>query len=50
MTLLVHWRSCHQQNVPFIDQVLAETLIRNTVLSRVRHYFRHQTGGEDHAS
>jgi hypothetical protein len=34
----------------FIDQVLAETLIRNTVLSRVRHYFRHQTVGEDHAS
>jgi hypothetical protein len=34
----------------FIDQVLAETLTRHTVLSRVRHYFRHQTVGEDHAS
>lgn len=33
----------------FIDQVLAETLARSVVLSRVRCYFREQKTGEDHA-
>ena len=34
----------------FIDQVLAETLIRSMVLARVRKYFRHpKNSGEDHA-
>jgi len=33
----------------FIDQVLAETLTRSVVLSRVRNYFREQKPGEEHA-
>jgi hypothetical protein len=33
----------------FIDQVLAETLTRSVVLSRVRCYFREQKPGEEHA-
>ncbi len=33
----------------FIDQVLAETLTRSVVLSRVRCYFRDQKTGEEHA-
>jgi hypothetical protein len=31
----------------FIDQVLAETLIRRVVLARVREYFRHKRGRQD---
>ncbi|WP_310319346.1 IS481 family transposase [Paraburkholderia terricola] len=34
----------------FIDQVLAETLVRRIVLARVRDYFRHRKPGEGHAS
>ncbi len=34
----------------FIDQVLADTLTRSVVLSRVRSYFRDQKRGEEHAS
>ncbi|WP_208116722.1 DDE-type integrase/transposase/recombinase [Burkholderia pseudomallei] len=34
----------------FIDQVLAETLVRRIVLARVRDYFRHRKSGEGHAS
>ena len=30
----------------FIDQVLAETLIRSVVLARIREYFRHRKGKE----
>jgi hypothetical protein len=33
----------------FIDQILAETLTRSLVLSRVRSYFREQKTGEEHA-
>jgi transposase-like protein len=33
----------------FIDQVLAETLTRSIVLSRVRSYFREHKTGEEHA-
>lgn len=33
----------------FIDQVLAETLMRRIVLMRVRDYFRTKTSGEKHA-
>lgn len=33
----------------FIDQVLAETLNRNVVLTRVRDYFRNKQSGGDHA-
>lgn len=33
----------------FIDQVLAETLMRSAVLARVRRYFRDKTAGEEHA-
>ena len=31
----------------FIDQVLAETLMRRVVLARVRAYFRHRKGARD---
>jgi hypothetical protein len=34
----------------FIDQILAETLTRSVVLSRVRSYFRDPKRGEEHAS
>jgi hypothetical protein len=34
----------------FIDQILADTLTRSVVLSRVRSYFRDQKRGEEHAS
>ncbi|WP_429498478.1 hypothetical protein ACQUFY_03220 [Robbsia andropogonis] len=34
----------------FIEQVLAETLVRRIVLARVRDYFRHRKSGESHAS
>ncbi|WP_198387981.1 DDE-type integrase/transposase/recombinase [Burkholderia ubonensis] len=34
----------------FIEQVLAETLVRRVVLARVRDYFRHRQSGEGHAS
>ncbi len=34
----------------FIDQALAETLVRNIVLKRVRDYFRYKKSGEGHAS
>lgn len=34
----------------FIEQVLAETLVRRIVLARVRDYFRHGKSGEEHAS
>lgn len=34
----------------FIDQVLAETLVRRVILARVRDYFRHRKSGEGHAS
>jgi hypothetical protein len=34
----------------FIDQVLADTLVRRIVLARVRDYFRHKKSGEGHAS
>ena len=30
----------------FIDQVLAETLMRRVVLERVREYFRHKKGAQ----
>jgi len=33
-----------------IDQILAETLTRSVVLSRVRSYFRERQSGEEHAS
>jgi hypothetical protein len=33
----------------FIDQVLAETLMRRIVLMRVRDYFRTKPSGEKHA-
>lgn len=33
----------------FIDQILADTLTRSVVLSRVRSYFREQKTGEEHA-
>jgi hypothetical protein len=33
----------------FIDQVLAETLMRSAVLTRVRSHFRHKASGEEHA-
>jgi hypothetical protein len=34
----------------FIDRVLSETLIRNSILARVREYFRHQKkSGEEYA-
>jgi len=33
----------------FIDQILADTLIRSVVLSRVRSYFRDKKTGEGHA-
>ncbi|HEY0941345.1 MAG TPA: IS481 family transposase [Steroidobacter sp.] len=36
------------EDVAFINQVLAETLTRRVVLTRVREYFRHTTG-EQHA-
>jgi hypothetical protein len=32
-----------------IDQILAETLTRSVVLSRVRRYFRERQAGEEHA-
>ncbi|NPT62588.1 DDE-type integrase/transposase/recombinase [Paraburkholderia sp. 5N] len=38
------------QDRQFIDQVLAETLVRRIVLARVRDYFRHGKSGEEHAS
>ena len=35
----------------FIDNVLAETLVRSVVLARIREYFRHKdTQGDQHAS
>jgi len=33
----------------FIDQILADTLARSVVLSRVRSYFREQKTGDEHA-
>ncbi len=33
----------------FIENILAETLIRAEVLARVRNYFRSRQSGEDHA-
>ncbi|SMB36384.1 Integrase, catalytic region [Serratia proteamaculans] len=33
----------------FIDQVLADSLIRSEVFARVREYFRNNQSGEDHA-
>lgn len=33
----------------FINQVLAETLVRNVVLAQIRNYFREKKSGEDHA-
>jgi hypothetical protein len=33
----------------FIEDILAETLIRTEVLARVRNYFRNRQSGEDHA-
>jgi hypothetical protein len=33
----------------FIDQILADTLTRSVVLSRVRSYFRDQKRGEERA-
>lgn len=38
------------QDRQFIDQVLAETLVRRIVLARVRDYFRHRKSGGDHAN
>ena len=38
------------QGRQFIDQVLAETLVRWVVLARVCDYFRHRKSGEGHAS
>lgn len=38
------------QDRRFIDQVLAETLVRRIVLARVQDYFRHGKSGEEHAS
>jgi len=37
-----------QDDKAFIDQVLAEGLVRKVVLARVREYFRHKKG-EQHA-
>ena len=33
----------------FIDQVLAQTLVRSAVLMQIRNHFRNQKPGEEHA-